>query len=160
MNFSEITAVISASVIGLSAFVGAAYQLMSHGSRFNQWRSTRIEHQRTLAKLAAGADSLLDAVKAMGEIRCDIHSNEIKKVVSLTGELGEHIETLRSITKETIEHNQRQDCDIAESKQEREIHTKALFALLSGQQQQGLNGPVTAAYDEIKHYLISKTHSA
>ena len=48
--------------------------------------------------------------------------------------------------------------DVRESKEERQIMLKALLACLEGLHEQGCNGPVTRAIDEIKDYMMRKAH--
>lgn len=48
--------------------------------------------------------------------------------------------------------------DVKESKEERQIMLKALLACLEGLHEQGCNGPVTRAIDEIKDYMMRKAH--
>ena len=60
--------------------------------------------------------------------------------------------------KELEEKTKGQDKEIQESKSERLILLKGQLACLEGLQQNGANGPVTQAINEIKTYLINKSH--
>lgn len=51
-----------------------------------------------------------------------------------------------------------QDREIEESKSERLILLKGQLACLKGLKEQGCNGPVTQAINDIENYLISKSH--
>ncbi len=48
--------------------------------------------------------------------------------------------------------------DITESKEERLILLKGQLACLQGLKEQGCNGPVTKAINEINEYLLDKSH--
>lgn len=50
------------------------------------------------------------------------------------------------------------DSGMKESIEERLILLRGLLACLEGLSEKGCNGPVTQMIDEIKEYLISKTH--
>ena len=56
------------------------------------------------------------------------------------------------------ERMDQQENEMGESKEERLILLKSQLACLEGLKQQGANGPVTKAIDEINEYLINKTH--
>lgn len=51
-----------------------------------------------------------------------------------------------------------QDKEIQESKEERLILLKGQLACLKGLKEQGCNGPVTKAINDIENYLIDKSH--
>lgn len=51
-----------------------------------------------------------------------------------------------------------QDKEIKESKEERLILLKAQLASLKGLKEQGCNGPVTQAINDVENYLINKSH--
>lgn len=67
-------------------------------------------------------------------------------------------EDIESRLKELEEKTQNQGKEIQESKSERLILLKGQLACLEGLQQNGANGPVTQAINEIKTYLINKSH--
>ncbi len=52
-----------------------------------------------------------------------------------------------------------QDTEIKESKAERLILLRAQLASLKGLKEQGCNGPVTQAINDIENYLINKSHN-
>lgn len=64
--------------------------------------------------------------------------------------LENNIEELKSIQKEQKE-------EIENSKDERYILLKGILACLDGLKQNGANGPVTDAIDEINKYLLKRT---
>ena len=48
--------------------------------------------------------------------------------------------------------------EVADSKEERLILLKGQLACLKGLKEQGCNGPVTHAIDDIENYLMKKSH--
>lgn len=48
--------------------------------------------------------------------------------------------------------------EVADSKEERLILLKGQLACLKGLKEQGCNGPVTHAIDDIENYLMTKSH--
>lgn len=48
--------------------------------------------------------------------------------------------------------------EVKESKEERLILLKAQLACLKGLKEQGCNGPVTQAINDIENYIITKSH--
>lgn len=67
-------------------------------------------------------------------------------------------EDIESRLQELENKSNSQGKEIQESKSERLILLKAQLACLEGLQQNGANGPVTEAINEIKTYLINKSH--
>lgn len=56
------------------------------------------------------------------------------------------------------ETTEKQEFEIKESKEERLILLKGQLACLKGLKEQGCNGPVTKAINDIESYLINKSH--
>lgn len=48
--------------------------------------------------------------------------------------------------------------EILEQKREQQLHTRALLACLKGLKEQGCNGPVTEAINEIEAHINQKAH--
>lgn len=78
--------------------------------------------------------------------------NFIKKVVLDKIEANrQEIEQL----KKDMKHVKR---DVEDSKEERLILLKGQLACLKGLKEQGCNGPVTIAINDIENYIITKSH--
>ena len=56
------------------------------------------------------------------------------------------------------EHNNQQDEEVKKSKEEREILLRGELACLKGLKEQGCNGPVTKAINDIEEYLVENFH--
>ena len=82
-------------------------------------------------------------------------SNIAAIIGSLTVILGPVIWVLRKILVivKRLDTNQ---IDIEESKTERKVLLKGTLACLKGLQEQGCNGPVTKAIEELEKHLIEK----
>lgn len=57
-----------------------------------------------------------------------------------------------------FERQEVQDKEIKDIKKEQEILTKGILACLKGLSEQGCDGPVTDAINEIETYLLQKSH--
>lgn len=57
-----------------------------------------------------------------------------------------------------VKHQKEQDKDIQAIKSELAIATKGILACLQGLKEQGCDGPVTEAINEINEHLIKKAH--
>lgn len=57
-----------------------------------------------------------------------------------------------------FDRQEKQDKEIKDMKEEQAILTKGILACLKGLSEQGCDGPVTAAIEEIETYLNNKAH--
>lgn len=86
-----------------------------------------------------------------------IDADIIIKAASLLGALGVLISAVIAVYK-TIEQNKKQTEVIRSIQKEQTLICYALKACLSGLQEQGCNGPVTAALDRLDKHLNQKAH--
>lgn len=78
-------------------------------------------------------------------------------VASVITALGIILGAVLSLTKKYLE-NEKQDESIKDIKEEQTILTKGVLACLKGLKEQGCNGPVTHAIDEIEEHINKKAH--
>lgn len=57
-----------------------------------------------------------------------------------------------------VQHQKEQDKDIKEIKEEQTVIVRGILACLRGLQEQGCDGPVTAAIKEIDDHLVQAAH--
>lgn len=57
------------------------------------------------------------------------------------------------------EKSKQQDLEIKDSKEERLLLIKGQLACLKGLKEQGCNGPVTEAINNMENYLVNKSHT-
>lgn len=78
-------------------------------------------------------------------------------VASVITALGIILGAVLSLTKKYLE-NEKQDESIKDIKEEQTILTKGVLACLKGLKEQGCNGPVTHAINEIEEHINKKAH--
>ena len=81
----------------------------------------------------------------------------IKTVAAVITALGVIIGLLMAIFKWYLKHEKNDD-DIREIKEEQKVLTKGVLACLKGLKEQGCDGPVTTAINEIEEFVYKQAH--
>lgn len=144
---------ISAIILAAGALSGSIYGLIINSVKFQRWLEKRRERKRVIDNLISNADDICTANKIAEET-----ADQIREINTQQKEIMRTIETLVKTQEKTIEHNKRQDRAIAESLQQRELHTRALFATLDGLRQLNANGHVTKTRNELEEYITHMAH--
>lgn len=87
-----------------------------------------------------------------------IDQNTIILSAELIGALGVVYGILRQIIG-WIDRQKAQDQDLKEIREEQTMTTYVLLAVLDGLKQQGCNGEVTKAHDELSKFINKKAHN-
>lgn len=137
-------AAVGGVVITIAGIIKAIRELINHNSALRAWLTRRRRRREKL-------DKLIESDGTDCRATCNRYAEEL-------GDIGESLTEIKDDLKEIKKRNEQQDKEIDDSLEEREIHSKALFALLDGMHQQGLNGPVSAARDDLKTHLLQLAH--
>lgn len=138
----RIVALIGGSMAAILLPVRLWREAVTHWRALGEWSVRRRKRRETLDSILDGAPLCASSCRFDDDMGA-VHST---------------LEDIERELKSAKRANEAQDHEISKSSAEFALHTKALFALLSGQRQQGCNGPVSAAYDDLKNYLNEKSH--
>ena len=86
--------------------------------------------------------------------------NPVEGVITLAALIGAILVIIKNYNKmhKWFMKQEEQETEIQSIKDEQEILTKGILACLKGLSQQGCNGPVTSAIEEIEEHLNEKAH--
>jgi len=133
-------------IAGLGTIITVITLLIANRKKIKAWGDGRRERAKKL-------DCLLENVTQIKTTH-----EALEALIAATKSTSASVQQLAETLEETIEHNKRQDAEIERSREQRRVHDIALFALVDVAKQNGHNGAITQAHEELTSYLREEAH--
>ena len=149
---AELTAVLS-GIIMVGAAAGVFAKIYSWLVKRGTIYSINYQRQKALDKFVNAANLIED----VAVLKKEHQANSCAAVAEIKA-VTEALTTLAQTANETIDHNRRQDKQIRDSLEEREVIMSGLEAILDWMSERGANGSTKRAKQMITDYNRSKSH--
>lgn len=157
MELGQLWTITSSVIAGIVLVASAVKAIQTITGGMNQAGSgikDKIKRQEKMDKILDSADM----IECSAEMRKK-HDEEFRRLGEGLSNLTSHVDELTEAMHTMSQHDEKQDTLITDSLEERRLTTKCILALTQHAIEDGANGYMHQAHDDLKDYLYTKAHS-